>query len=265
MRPAAALGIALSFALAASLAAQDAQAPAATVLSDAEHAALMRTEMGPTSAALAAALNASNGPEAAKAVARLTALFPDVQAYWSAKRAEDAVGAAENAVIALEVMSTAIAANNMAAAKQAERMMQAMCETCHVEHRDRISPASLNAAAAGIWGGIYTEAQAKRGEEASKRSWCTSCHGGDLTGAEAPALVGDEFLSNWNMETVGFLYERIRTTMPADKPGSLSPQDASDIVARVLQLNKFPAGPNELPSDIDLLSKIAIGAEPPAK
>jgi mono/diheme cytochrome c family protein len=260
-----AVGIVLSVALAASLAAQDPQAPASTGLSPAEHAALMKNEMGPASVALTAALNASNGPEAAKAAARLVALFPDVQAYWDAKGQYEAVGAIENAVIALEVMSTAIAANNMPAAKQADRMLLAMCETCHVDHRDRLSPASLNAVASGIWGGVYTEAQAKRGQEASGRSWCTSCHGSDLSGGEAPPLVGDDFLSNWNMETVGYLYERIQTTMPADKPGSLSPQDTADIVARVLQLNKFPAGQTELPSDISMLSKIAIGAEPPAK
>jgi mono/diheme cytochrome c family protein len=261
MKKVAALGSVLGFVLAVSLAAQDAR----TVISQAEHAALMKNEMGPASVALTAALNASNGPEAAKAITRLVAALPDVQAYWDAKGQYEAVGAAENAVIALEVMSTAIAGNNMPAAKQADRMLQAMCETCHVEHRDRISPAALNAAASGIWAGVYTEAQAKRGEEASGRSWCTSCHGSDLTGGEGPPLVGDEFLSNWNMETVGHLYERIQTTMPAEKPGSLSPQDTADIVARVLQLNKFPAGQSELPTDISVLSKIAIGAEPPAK
>ena len=40
------------------------------------------------------------------------------------------------------------------------------------------------------WDGVYTEAQAKRGETAYSEL-CASCHGPDLTGGEmAPGLTG---------------------------------------------------------------------------
>jgi len=120
-------------------------------------------------------------------------------------------------------------------------------------------------AASGIWSGVYTDAQAKRGE-ATANQRCTSCHGADLMGGEAgPALVGLEFLGNWNQQSLGDLFDRIHSTMPADAPGSLSLQDTSDIVARVLQLNKFPTGQTELPSDMGALGKIKIESTPPTK
>jgi hypothetical protein len=42
------------------------------------------------------------------------------------------------------------------------------------------------------------------------------------------------------------LFKRIKTTMPADRPGSLADADYVDIVAFVLRENGFPSGPSEL-------------------
>jgi mono/diheme cytochrome c family protein len=120
-------------------------------------------------------------------------------------------------------------------------------------------------AASGVWSGVYSETQAKRGEGTANKA-CASCHGVDLMGGEAgPALVGLEFLGNWNQQSVGDLFDRIHATMPADAPGSLSLSDTADIVARVLQLNKMPAGQKDLPSDVTALSQIKIEGQPPAK
>jgi hypothetical protein len=46
--------------------------------------------------------------------------------------------------------------------------------------------------------------------------------------------------------------------MPQDKPGSLSRQQTTDIVAYVLGFNKAPAGQTDLPSDAELLKAIKI-------
>jgi mono/diheme cytochrome c family protein len=120
-------------------------------------------------------------------------------------------------------------------------------------------------AAPGVWSGVYTDAQAKRGEATSNRV-CASCHGADFGGGEAgPALVGLEFLGDWNMQSLGDLFDRIHSTMPGDAPGSLSLQDTADLIARVLQLNRFPAGEKELPTDMNALNQIKIEAQPPAK
>jgi hypothetical protein len=55
---------------------------------------------------------------------------------------------------------------------------------------------------------------------------------------------------------VGDLFDRIRTTMPQDKPGSLTRQQDADVVAYLLNANKFPAGKVELESQTELLKQI---------
>jgi quinoprotein glucose dehydrogenase len=111
-----------------------------------------------------------------------------------------------------------------------------------------------------LWDGVYTEEQAKRGAIAYVER-CARCHGADLSSGDAvPPLAGPEFLSTWNTLTVGDLFDRIRTSMPADKPGSLTRQQDSDIVAYVLSVNKFPAGNTELATQTELLKQIQFDA-----
>jgi mono/diheme cytochrome c family protein len=106
--------------------------------------------------------------------------------------------------------------------------------------------------------GVYTEDQAKRGETVAAK-FCTSCHGPDLTGGEAgPTLVGLEFIGNWNNLTLADFFDRVHATMPADAPGTLTPQQTSDVSAYVLKLNKYPAGNGELASDLAALKNIKI-------
>jgi mono/diheme cytochrome c family protein len=120
-------------------------------------------------------------------------------------------------------------------------------------------------AASGIWSGVYTDVQAKRGEGIANKS-CISCHGPELAGGEAgPTLVGLEFLGNWNSLSLGDFFDRVHTTMPADAPGSLSLQDTADLLAYVLKLNKFPAGQKDLPTDMSALGQVKIEGQPPAK
>ena len=116
-----------------------------------------------------------------------------------------------------------------------------------------------------VWDGVYTNDQAKSGEAAYNTN-CASCHGDQLNGGEmAPPLAGGEFMSNWNGLTVGDLYDRVRTTMPASKPGSLSRETNVDIVSYILAFNKFPAGSTELPRSSEALKQIKLEAEKPAK
>jgi len=109
-----------------------------------------------------------------------------------------------------------------------------------------------------VWDGVYTDAQAKQGQ-ASYNDKCSSCHGDTLMGGEsAPALAGGEFLSNWNGLTLGDLFERIRTTMPQNRPGSLSRDVNTQILAYVLSVNQFPAGKTDLPAQTEVLKEIKI-------
>jgi cytochrome c len=119
-------------------------------------------------------------------------------------------------------------------------------------------------AAISVWNGVYTDEQAKRGEGLYLRE-CSSCHLEDLMGTEyTPPLTVDFFVSDWGLGalTVGDLFERIRTSMPKDKPGSVSRQEYADIIAHILKLNKVPAGQKELDEDAIVLKQIRMSAKP---
>jgi mono/diheme cytochrome c family protein len=110
---------------------------------------------------------------------------------------------------------------------------------------------------------VYTAEQAKRGEGLYTQH-CAACHGGTLLGAEAaPALTGFEFGANWSGLTLGDLFERLRTSMPADDPGKVSAQQKADIVAHMLKVGGFPAGMTELPRDQHVLTQIKYLATKP--
>jgi S-disulfanyl-L-cysteine oxidoreductase SoxD len=112
-----------------------------------------------------------------------------------------------------------------------------------------------------IWNGVFSAAQAKRGEAiAGKR--CATCHSADLAGGQdGPALVGADVLQAWSGMSVGELFDRVKTTMPADAPQTLSPQETADIVAFIFSQNKCPAGDKELPSELEALTRIQITPE----
>ena len=108
--------------------------------------------------------------------------------------------------------------------------------------------------------GVYSEEQAKRGRTTYSEH-CLECHGRDLTGdVENRPLTGGEFFSNWDGTSVATLFERIRITMPGDKPGTMSRQQVADILAFVLQFNGLRAGETELTTKTEILQQIRIEA-----
>jgi len=109
------------------------------------------------------------------------------------------------------------------------------------------------ARAGTVWSGVFTSAQADRGGTVYAQS-CANCHGAGLEGADmSPALSGAAFMASWNDLTLGDLFERIRISMPADRPGSLSRPQMADVIAYLLRANQFPAGATELPTDTPAL------------
>jgi mono/diheme cytochrome c family protein len=115
-----------------------------------------------------------------------------------------------------------------------------------------------------VWDGVYTEAQAKRGEDVYRLN-CARCHGVALEGIEqAGPLSGARFTANWNGVTVGDLLERVKVSMPNDKPGTLSRQQTADVLAYVFSFNRFPAGKAELARQTELLKQIKFEATRPA-
>lgn len=109
-----------------------------------------------------------------------------------------------------------------------------------------------------VWDGVYADAQSTRGAEVSKSS-CVSCHGEELAGSDlAPALKGDDFKGAWTGRTAAELFEKIQTTMPADRAGSLKPQQSADLVAYIFKMNEYPAGAADLASEMPALQQIKI-------
>jgi mono/diheme cytochrome c family protein len=109
-----------------------------------------------------------------------------------------------------------------------------------------------------VWDGIYNEDQAARGKQLYVGN-CSVCHQEGLQGADlAPALKGDSFVLRWSESSVDDMLTAISTSMPADAPGSLMPQQYLDIVTYLLQQNSFPAGKEEIKADPVLLKTITI-------
>jgi len=109
--------------------------------------------------------------------------------------------------------------------------------------------------------GIYTDAQAARGEAVYGRS-CASCHGPNLEGdGQAPALADRDFASEWNDQPLSDLFERIRTTMPGDAPGTLKPAEVADAIAFMLKKGNQPAGATDLPADAAALRRLTYRRE----
>jgi mono/diheme cytochrome c family protein len=115
-----------------------------------------------------------------------------------------------------------------------------------------------------VWDGVYTEAQAKRGEEIYFER-CVRCHGPMLMGGTdgAGPLIGPTFNGNWNGVPLGSMVDRMRMTMPLDKPATLSRQQTADVLTYILSVNKFPVGKEELPRTAEILNQIQFKASKP--
>ena len=129
--------------------------------------------------------------------------------------------------------------------------------------RSTLRAQQTDQATRSVWDGVYTKEQAKRGEALYLQE-CSSCHGAELTGNdEATPLAGPAFLANWDGLTVGDLFERVRRSMPPNKPGQLSRQQIVDVLSHVLSANSFPAGKTELEPKPEMLKQIRIEATKP--
>ena len=115
-----------------------------------------------------------------------------------------------------------------------------------------------------VWSGVYSEAQAYRGEKVADTT-CIGCHGPKLDGGDSgPKLVGEVFMANWSSQSVGVMFDWIREAMPAEAPGTLSKTDTAAVIAYILKLNKLPAGKQDLSVEPDVLSRIQIVVDKPA-
>ena len=103
--------------------------------------------------------------------------------------------------------------------------------------------------------GIYTTAQADRGEE-TYMGICVACH-------PAGTYNTDAFKATWAGRPLADLFSLISTTMPKSDPASLSPEEYSQLVAYILKINNVPPGKTDLPADAGKLKGIKIAMPAP--
>lgn len=102
--------------------------------------------------------------------------------------------------------------------------------------------------------GVFTAAQASRGE-ATFRRVCSACH-------DPGEFSGGRFRLTWVGQSAADLYDTIATLMPEGDPGSLTPRQYAGVVAYLLQLNGYPAGEADLPTSLSALRGLEIVAAP---
>jgi mono/diheme cytochrome c family protein len=111
--------------------------------------------------------------------------------------------------------------------------------------------------------GVYTDAQAKRGEELYAKA-CASCHAPDLSGSgQAPALGDADFNKEWDGQPLSDLFDRIHATMPADAPGTMKPTEVADVMAFIFAKTHLPSGTTDLPGEAAALKSITFAAPKP--
>ena len=125
--------------------------------------------------------------------------------------------------------------------------------------------AAARAQAQAVAARVYTAAQAEAGRTAYARE-CAVCHQENLQGSfEAPPLAGASFLRFWGDLTARDLFDRIRLSMPPERPGALGEKAYVDIVAYLLQANGAAPGDTALDASTAVAIASVAGGEAPAE
>ena len=113
-----------------------------------------------------------------------------------------------------------------------------------------IAPSANAQASKTVLDGVFTDTQAARGQVVYAAS-CGRCHGEDLGGLSAPILRGPVFIDRWREDALDSLYNFMREGMPPGRQRSTEPNPITDdayldILAHILKVNEYPAGPADL-------------------
>ncbi|MBW8709383.1 MAG: PQQ-binding-like beta-propeller repeat protein [Alphaproteobacteria bacterium] len=112
--------------------------------------------------------------------------------------------------------------------------------------------------------GPFTAAQMNDGRTAYGAN-CAMCHQANLSGGnDALPLAGKAFMGAWSKRTTADLYNKIHTSMPLGRGGSLSEKQYTDITAYILHANGANPGSTALtPTTAVAIGSFATGLVPP--
>lgn len=98
----------------------------------------------------------------------------------------------------------------------------------------------------------FVAVQADVGADLYVSLGCGSCHGADMRGGVASALVGTEFEERWYVRPLIDFLAALRT-MPPNEPGTLADGRYLELAAAILAANGFEAGATPLRNNVDTL------------
>jgi mono/diheme cytochrome c family protein len=112
---------------------------------------------------------------------------------------------------------------------------------------------------AQVAGPSFTAEQVERGQRAYNQN-CQDCHGSTLDNGEfgGPPLKGGYFANHWGSGSVADLTGYAKALMPPDRPGRLSDQTYTDLIAFLLSNNGYAPDGRELPSDAAAQQKMSL-------
>jgi mono/diheme cytochrome c family protein len=108
-------------------------------------------------------------------------------------------------------------------------------------------------------GPSFTADQVERGRTSYNQN-CQECHGSTLDNGEfgGPPLKGVYFNNHWGAGSVADLTGYAKALMPPDRPGRLSDQTYTDVIAYLLSNNGYAPDGKELPSDPAAQQKMSL-------
>lgn len=108
----------------------------------------------------------------------------------------------------------------------------------------------------------FDRAQVEHGKHLYAEA-CAKCHGANLEGITAPALIGPSFapLSNSHL-TIGGIYDYMATNMPADRPGKMTDEEYAALMAFLLHSNGYGSGATKLTANGAHSSTTPLNAGP---
>jgi mono/diheme cytochrome c family protein len=107
-------------------------------------------------------------------------------------------------------------------------------------------------------GVMFSSAQVEEGQTLYQET-CQICHGNRLSNGQfGTPLRGSFFRNNWKGKTLGELVQQTMEKMPPDKVGSLTAEQATNVLSFILSRNDLEPGETAMSTDMATLNAVAL-------